>query len=507
MIDHKYYIDEFSNTHELAKELDKGGQGIVYRTNDPNLVIKVAINAQGEIISDPDLVRKYEEKLLRVRLLPLPQGVRIATPLALLDQYAGYVMSLLADMVPFSTLWLDQETAKNMQRDQMPKWLVGEGDRMIDDKQLLDLKRIAHYAQTGGLRRRLLALHSCAEIIAQLHGNALVYGDISPNNIFLSADVQRSEVWLIDADNLAFDRADSIIVYTPKYGAPELVQGQSGVGPASDCYAFAVMAFYLLSTVHPFIGKKVLGGANDEADWADSAASDPEGGDLDEQAYAGRLPWIHDQHDESNKAMGGLPVALILTSALKTLFQRTFGVGRLQPTQRPAIYHWVDALAQAADRTIACHECLMSWDADLNVATCPYCKSAKPAVLCLNAYDWHDGKLDEQPCWQYMHELHLNTPILIPKRLTHAAMSKSMGVYELQMVMEDAQHVILQKNEFSECGLAIAVPDVAQGAFQNMAHQMRIEINSNQTIAFWLSVAGDYPRIIQATIRGAVTCG
>ena len=101
----------------------------------------------------------------------------------------------------------------------------------------------------------------------------MVYGDISPNNIFISEGIDGSSVWLIDADNIRFEiTAGGSVVYTPKYGAPELVQGKDGGRPSSDCHAFAVVAFYLLSLIHPFVGKKVDG--TDEGDWADEENDD-----------------------------------------------------------------------------------------------------------------------------------------------------------------------------------------------------------------------------------------
>lgn len=51
---------------------------------------------------------------------------------------------------------------------------------------------------------------------------------------------------------------------TPRYGAPEIVQGVDRSRPRTNCWAFAVMAFETLSLVHPFIGKKVLDPDDDE---------------------------------------------------------------------------------------------------------------------------------------------------------------------------------------------------------------------------------------------------
>ena len=79
-------------------------------------------------------------------------------------------------------------------KPEIPKWLAA-----IPDKDVALL--LFHYADTGSTRRRLFALSKCASILARLHSAGLVYGDISPNNVFVG-DGDSREVWLIDADNL-----------------------------------------------------------------------------------------------------------------------------------------------------------------------------------------------------------------------------------------------------------------------------------------------------------------
>ena len=106
--------------------------------------------------------------------------------------------------------------------------------------------------------------------------------------MFVSSSVKANEVWLIDADNLHFQSAPGPQVYTPGFGAPEIVAGHAPVSTLSDTYAFAILAFYILAQIHPFLGNQV-----EEGGWEESV-------DLEEQAYAGELPWIEDEDDDSN---------------------------------------------------------------------------------------------------------------------------------------------------------------------------------------------------------------
>ena len=370
--------DEYGNLHYLADELARGGQGAVYRTRDADLAIKQPLDASGQTDKNANLRDRFQN----IRLLPIPSRIPVSLPLAILRDGPGYVMRLLNGMKPFSAFDLDGKTKKKLeeQKSELPQWLAG-----IPDKE--KAFRLVHYADTGSTRRRLFALSKCASILARLHSAGLVYGDISPNNVFVG-DGNSREVWLIDADNLRFERREGgNAVYTPHYGAPEIVQGRDQSRARTDCWAFAVMAFGRLALCHPFIGKKVLEPDSDEGGWDAEPAADGAPADLDEQAYAGYLPFVDDKDDHSNPGVGGLSRELVATPKLRLLFQETFGAGRTQPHRRPAMGIWALELAKAFDLSLQCHECKMSYFADDN-KKCPYCDALRPAFLRARTHRW-----------------------------------------------------------------------------------------------------------------------
>jgi serine/threonine protein kinase len=378
----KPLTDEYGNIHYLADELARGGQGVVFRTKDIDLAIKQPLNTFG----NPDKNANLSERFQNVRLLPLPPRIPISLPLAILREEPGYVMCLLNGMKPFSIFDLDGKTKEKLReaveakKQELPKWLAA-----IPDKEMA--LQLFHYADTGSTRRRLFALSKCASILNRLHSAGLVYGDISPNNVFVGEDESR-EVWLIDADNLRFERTmGGNSVYTPQYGAPEIVQERDQSRPRTDCWAFAVLAFRALALCHPFIGKKVLESNNDEGGWDAEPAADGAPADLDEQAYAGYLPFIDDENDDSNAAVSGLPRELVATQGLRRLFQETFGIGRTQPHRRPAMAFWAPELARASDQSVVCPECKMSYFAD-DYKNCPYCDTSRPAFAYAKTNRW-----------------------------------------------------------------------------------------------------------------------
>jgi serine/threonine protein kinase len=370
--------DEYGNLHYLADELARGGQGVVFRTRDADLAIKQPLDASGQ----PDKNANLRDRFQNIRLLPMPSRIPVSLPLAILRDEPGYVMRLLGGMKSFDVFDLDGKTKKKLEKrkPELPQWLA-----RIPDKEMA--WRLFYYADTGSTRRRLFALSKCASILARLHSAGLVYGDISPKNAFISESSSR-EVWLIDADNLRFELpSGGTSVCTPGYGAPEIVQGRDQSRPRTDCWAFAVMAFKILALCHPFIGKKVLEPDDDEGGWDAEPVADGAPADLDEQAYAGYLPFVDDEDDDSNQDVGGLPRALLATPGLRLLFQETFGAGRKQPHRRPMMGFWALELARAFDHSLECHECKMSYFADDN-KKCPYCAAPRPAFIRIRTPRW-----------------------------------------------------------------------------------------------------------------------
>jgi len=376
----KLLADEYNNQHYLVDELARGGQGVVFRTKDADLAIKQPLRDD-----QPDKSANLRERFQNIRLLPIPARVPVSLPLAILRDAPGYVMRLLSDMKPFSMFELNGKAKKELEDRNavLPQWLAA----ITDEEMAL---RLLHYANTGSTRRRLFALAKCAAILARLHGAGLVYGDISTNNAFVS-EGSASDVWLIDADNMRLELpSGGVSVYTPGYGAPEVVQGRDQSRPRTDCWAFAVMAFKLLALCHPFIGKRVLQAEDDDGGWdAEPTTSVENGalGSIDDQAYAGYFPFMDDEDDDSNEGTGGLPRALITTQCLRRLFQETFGTGREHPHSRPAMAFWALELTKAADQALDCFECGMSYFVS-DHGSCPYCGGGHPAFVRIQTPRW-----------------------------------------------------------------------------------------------------------------------
>lgn len=376
-------IDQYNNVFYLKNELSRGGQGVVYRTTDVDLAIKQPLDLYG----NPDTASDLQSRFENIRLLPIPQGCQITLPLSILKTVPGYVMRLLDDMSPFEEFTRFQTFKKNETDLKYWDWVSEVPDADMQ-------KRLAYYSYTGSTKKRLGALASCAVVLARLHGAGLVYGDISYNNCFYGQGKDLPTVWLIDADNLRLESPRfNKSVYTQRFAAPEVVAGKDCNRLRSDCWAFAVMAFELLSLTHPFIGDAVENSDWATDDWdADNWDNDSGNATLsannsaESRAFSGQLPFIDDLNDDSNRTQNGLGRDLVLTPQLTTLFHETFTAGRIDPFRRPTMFYWALELTRAFDESIVCPKCGMSYY--YNNRECPYCDSPAPRYILLKTKRW-----------------------------------------------------------------------------------------------------------------------
>ena len=402
--------DQLSQWHELKKELGKGGQGIVYRTADPELLVKMPLK-NGKEITSRDEINHFQKRFEHLYLLPLTNKMHITRPLYLLEEQAGYVMQMMQDMQPIGE-WLPQILNKQLAKTfTRPSWLS-------EDVSLEAAYSLAMYANSGGTKRRLELLSQAAIELLRLHSVGVIFMDISPDNIYCSTKPEHSEVWMIDADNLRFEGVSSKSgVITPQYGAPEIVKGIDGGRAVSDTYSLALLAFKILTMSNAFEGQIFSDVVDDEDDWAtdDSESSKPT---LEVQAAQGELPFIFDAEDKSNTATHGLPAELVFTPDLLCFFQKMFGKGRTEPWQRPSLQSLPRLLAKAADASIQCH-CGMSfyYQSENSIQSCPYCNQHHPKILVVNSYFYTSEGLSD-PVWTWVSPFTDDQNIQLPRRIS-----------------------------------------------------------------------------------------
>jgi DNA-binding helix-hairpin-helix protein with protein kinase domain len=339
-------VDETGVEFVLGQEIAKGGQGTVFRVEGhPGYAIKL-LSRLGDL-----------DRIAAVRRLPL-DGLPVAAPLTLIRTGGtGYLMPLASDMRPIKEPYLPREFGP---RETNKIW----------------------YRQTGGLRRRLAIAANVARGIAALHERGLAYVDLNPGNVMVSDDLNRTETWLIDTDNLTSrSRPNSNILGFQGYLAPERRRRNAPPSTLADTYILAIHVFRLLVLRHPLEGV---------------AADDLDGHEARERMDRGDLAYVGDPRDLSNQLpprsfpAGLFP--LVMSGRMRGLAERTFGEGRLEPAKRPGCARWRDVLFNALDNVIDCPDnCGWTYFRLLN--SCPNCGADTQGAAIITVY----SAADEQP--------------------------------------------------------------------------------------------------------------
>lgn len=424
----------------LRKSFGQGGQGKVWTTNIPGVAIKTLMKDES-LEREHDAIQLYQAKMQRLKQLPLHGLNQFSLPIAILQDACGYVMRYMNGTSTLLNLMPNRFTSKLIQESDihLPFWLQSQMDALRQsDAELAaaledTLRRLALYAQTGGVRLRWLLVYEIAEILSLLHARGLVFGDLSVGNILVST--RRYSVWFIDVDNICL-QGEGSVVFTPSCCAPEVFKQTKGVTQQSDVYAFALLAFELLTMRHPFQSGRLV----------------EEAGALivqqEEAANSGNLPWILDSTDRSNAlTQEDELLQYTLTHDVLALFQQTFGVGKNESSVRPPLWMFKQAIKQARYRSIVCPHCMMGFTYGENTienGVCPFCGSKLPLVLVMSfkrqvlwAHELAAPNLAQDS--PYQHFEFLNRLVIPLELLNPVAAHKSQSLPQTDILFDEEQ--------------------------------------------------------------------
>lgn len=317
-------IDANGCSHEIDRLIGEGGQGRIYLLKNGRQIVKLYTNRQRITSVKSDI-----NYLIRLGL----NKRRYAVPLLeVVSPCPGYIADFASGMMSLTELKWSNQT------EDFAKWLKA----------------------TGGTAKRYRVLANLAYLLRSLHSSGLTYCDLSPNNIFVSKDPDNNEVFLIDMDNVRHRTGIVHTIYTPFYGAPEVVSGKDANTAMSDCFSFAVIAYELLTAAHPLIGDYVDEDAEREAD-----------------ALEGKIPWVENPDDTINERSTGIPSKVFVSPKLSKLFHRTFEQGLNAPERRPDMFDWYEALCSGTDSLLCCPRCGIEFPY-VEGQTCPACGEYTP---------------------------------------------------------------------------------------------------------------------------------
>lgn len=198
------------NRYRVEREIGRGGMGVVYLAHDINLGRRLALKliAPG-LSSSAQVVASFRREARVLAGLRSPHVV-------LLHAFGEHRGSLFFVMEHV------------------------EGTTLASD---ID----AHVAEQRpvSLPRAMSLLREIARGLDAVHAAGTVHRDVKPDNVMLERGTERCV--LLDFGLAALvDGSGTLAGATPEYAAPEQSHG-AGVSARSDGYAFAVMAFELLS--------------------------------------------------------------------------------------------------------------------------------------------------------------------------------------------------------------------------------------------------------------------
>lgn len=227
---------DFSATkYRIVKELARGGMGIVYLAEDPELGRRIAIKVLNSPEADSSIARRMVREAQIIAGLEHPGIVPVHDVGMLADGRVFYAMKLV------------------------------RGERLDE-----------YATRVESIKDRLRKFHAACEAVAFAHAHGVIHRDLKPQNIMIgsfgevlvldwgvakilnedgegansrSADEELTEVHLSDLDK---DTTHGTIIGTPQYMSPEQARGEvNSIDRRTDVYSLGSILFFLLTNQPP----------------------------------------------------------------------------------------------------------------------------------------------------------------------------------------------------------------------------------------------------------------
>ncbi|HBP19837.1 MAG TPA: hypothetical protein DEA08_18850, partial [Planctomycetes bacterium] len=184
--------------YELREELGRGGMGVVWSAWDPRLEREVALKVLAGAAADAESLRRFAREARAMARLE-HEGIAVVHEVVEAPPRPYYVMQLVRGQT-------------------LEAWLADEPTRP----------------------RVLEVVRRLAEALAYAHARGVVHRDVKPANVMIDADARPVLLdfgLALEVDGRTRLTATGQIMGTPRYMAPEQVEGSAEVGPAADVYS------------------------------------------------------------------------------------------------------------------------------------------------------------------------------------------------------------------------------------------------------------------------------
>jgi tetratricopeptide (TPR) repeat protein/predicted Ser/Thr protein kinase len=206
--------------YALVREIGRGGMGVVYEAEDPDLRRRVALKVLKEDVSDPAAAERLRREAAIAAQLRHPNIIAV--------HEVGTTKPRTGPPLPFIAM------------------------ELVEGRTLADLLEERKTGRTALLR----ILEDMARAVAHAHAGGVVHRDLKPANVIVDKDGRcyLGDFGIARAATFRTRLTEArYIVGTPEYMAPEQVEDRpDDVGPATDIHALGVMLYEILTGQRPF---------------------------------------------------------------------------------------------------------------------------------------------------------------------------------------------------------------------------------------------------------------
>jgi tetratricopeptide (TPR) repeat protein/tRNA A-37 threonylcarbamoyl transferase component Bud32 len=202
--------------YELGEEFARGAMGVVYHARDPYLGRSLAIKViRDEALQDEESQARFRREALALARLRHPGVVGVHSAGVTPQGYPYLVMDLLRG---------------------------GALSRRLS-------------GATLPLREAIRLTRELSEALGYAHAQGVLHRDVKPANVLLDAEGHAvlTDFGLAKVIGARRLTQTGDILGTPSYMAPEQIEGEGGLGPATDVYALGATLFHMLTGRPPLV--------------------------------------------------------------------------------------------------------------------------------------------------------------------------------------------------------------------------------------------------------------